>query len=78
MIEVRQVYDATHQLRERARRVVAEVEKEICQGLEADWTAIAEGLETIAEEAALAAHRAWLVIGEAAALEDFEREESQQ
>ena len=65
MIEVVQIEAAIADANQRLAKAMAEVRKEREQGLEADWTAVAEQLETVRDLASDAAAKAWTVLGEA-------------
>jgi hypothetical protein len=65
MIEVVQVEAAIVEANQRLAKAMAEVRKEREQGLEADWTAVAEQLETARDLAAEATAKAWIILGEA-------------
>jgi hypothetical protein len=64
MIEVRSTRLHVEEMQRRLTAVQAEIYKETREGLEADWTAIAEGLDNITEAAAHASRWAWIVAGE--------------
>lgn len=65
MKEVKEVGRAAALMNARLLVVAAEVRKERCEGLEADWTAVAEQLDAVAEQAATAARAAWRIVREA-------------
>jgi len=65
VIEVVQIEAAIADANQRLAKAMAEVRKEREQGLEADWTAVAEQLETVRDLASDAAAKAWTVLGEA-------------
>jgi hypothetical protein len=70
VIEVVQVEAAIAEANQRLAKAMVEVRKEREQGLEADWTSVAEQLETVRDLAADGAAKAWLIIGEAMMSDD--------